>query len=59
MDAVERIITFLRGANKFWSIFITSLFDHLYGKTKSMKIGPPSVLTKEEEKAIIVLVLSM
>jgi hypothetical protein len=47
MDVVEKGITYLRGANKFWGIPITSLFDHLYGKTKSRKIGPPGVLTKE------------
>ncbi len=47
MDVVEKNITYLREANKFWGIPITSLFDHLYEKTKSRKIGPPGVLTKE------------
>jgi hypothetical protein len=47
MDVVERGITSLQGANKFWGKRITSLFNHLYGKTISMKIGPPSVLTEE------------
>ncbi len=59
MDAVERGIIFLRGANKFWGLFVTSLFNHLYGKTRSKRIGPPGVLTKEEEEVIIALVLSM
>jgi hypothetical protein len=47
MDVVERGITSLRGTNKFWGKPVTSLSNHLYGKTRSKKIGPPSVLTKE------------
>jgi hypothetical protein len=39
MDVVERGITSLCGANKFWGILVTSLFDHLNGKTKSRKFG--------------------
>jgi hypothetical protein len=53
VDTIEKGITSLRGANKFWGIFVTSLFDHIYGKTGSRKIGPPCVLTKEEDEAII------
>ncbi len=59
MDEVERCFFFLRGVNKFWGIPITSLFDHLYGKTKNKKIGPPSVLIEEEDETIITWVLSM
>jgi hypothetical protein len=40
MDVVERGIIFLRGVNKFWGTPKASLFDHLYGKTESKKIGP-------------------
>jgi len=47
LDAVEKGITSLQRANKFWGIFVTSFSDHLYGKTKCRKIGPPCVLTKE------------
>jgi hypothetical protein len=43
----------------FWGILVTSLFDHLYGKVKSRKIGPPSVLTQEEDEAIFAWVLNM
>ncbi len=39
MDVVEKGIIFLWGVNKFWGIPIISLYDHLYGKTKSKKIG--------------------
>jgi hypothetical protein len=59
MDVVERGIISLQGANKFWGLFVTSLSNHQYGKTRSKKIGPPGVLTKEEDEVIIALVLSM
>ncbi len=39
MDAVEKGIISLWGVNKFWGILVISLSDHLYGKTKSRKIG--------------------
>ncbi len=59
MDVVERNITSLWGANKFWGIPITSLFDHLYGKTRSRKIGPLGVLMQKEDEVIIAWVLSI
>jgi hypothetical protein len=59
MDIVERSITSLQEANKFWGISVTSLFDHLYGKTRSKKIGPPGVLTKEKEEVIVAWVLNI
>jgi hypothetical protein len=59
MDVVERSIIFSWEANKFWGIPITSLFDHLYGKTRSRKIGPLGVLIEEEDKAIVAWVLNM
>jgi hypothetical protein len=59
LDVVERRIISLRWANKFWGMFITSFCNHLCGKTKSRKIGPPSVLIKEEDKVIIAWLLSM
>jgi hypothetical protein len=46
LDAVEKRITSLRRANKFWGIFVTSFSDHLYGKSRCRKIGPPCVSTK-------------
>jgi len=59
MDVVERGITSLRGANKFWGIPITSLSNHLNGKSKSKQIGPLGVLRKEEDDVVITCVLSM
>jgi hypothetical protein len=47
------------GVSKFWGILVTSFFDHLNGKTISRKIGPSSVLTKEEDEVVVALVLSM
>jgi hypothetical protein len=59
MDVVENKITSLWGANKFWGILVISLFNHLYGKTKSRKIGPLGVLTQEKDEIIVAWVLSM
>jgi len=47
------------GANKFWGILITSFFDHIYGKAKSRKIGPPNVIIQEKDEVIFACVLSM
>ncbi len=54
MDAIEHDITSLWGPDKFWGILVTSLSDHLNGKTKSRKIGPPGVLIEEEEGEVVV-----
>jgi hypothetical protein len=58
MEVIERNIISLLGANKFWGIPIISFFDHIYGKTRSRKIGPPCVPTKEN-KGIVAWVLNM
>jgi hypothetical protein len=50
---------FYGGANKFWGKLVISFFDHLNGKTRSKKIGPPNVLTDEEDETIVAWVLSM
>jgi len=49
MDAIENGTTSLRKANRHWNIPLTSLFDHLYGKTRSRKPRPVSVLTIKED----------
>ncbi len=41
---LKEVLLFYREINMFWGIPRTSLFDHLYGKAKSRKIEPPSVL---------------
>ncbi len=48
MDAIENG-TSLKKANRHWNIYLTSLFDHLYGKTRSRKLGPIGMLTLEKD----------
>ncbi len=59
MDVIECGITSIKGAIKFWGIFVISFFDHLNGKTRSRKIGPLGVLAKEEGQANVAWVLNM
>jgi transposase-like protein len=49
MDAIENGTTSLRKASKDWNIPLSSLFDHLYGKTRFRKPRPTCVLIVEEE----------
>jgi hypothetical protein len=49
MDAIKRGTHSLRRASKSWNIPMSSLADHLNGKTKSRKMAPKGVLTKKEE----------
>lgn len=58
MDGMERRLTFMKKVNKHWNIPMSSLFDHLNNKTKSMKIGPLDVLTKEDA-TIVAWILNM
>ncbi len=44
MDAIENGTTSLRKASRHWNIPFTSLFNHLYGKTRSKKPRLTSVL---------------
>jgi hypothetical protein len=47
MDIVERNITFFNKASKFFNIPLTSLFNHINGKTVSLKVGQFGVLSEE------------
>jgi len=49
MEVIERGTYSLRRPSKSWNIPMNSLANHLNGKTKSRKMGPRGVLTKEEE----------
>ncbi len=53
MDTMENCFTSLQKANQTWNIPFTSLSNHLTSKTRSMKHGPPSALTHEEDLAIV------
>ncbi len=59
MDVAEKNIIFFGGANKFWGILVTSLSNHLYGKTRSRKIGLLGVLTQEKDDIIVAWVWNM
>jgi hypothetical protein len=59
MDVIENGTTSLRNANMHWNIPFTSLFDHLYGKMKSRKIGPIGFLITEENQVVVAWVLFM
>jgi len=49
MDAIENGTTSLRKASRHLNIAFTSLFNHLYEKTRFKKPGPSCVLTKEKD----------
>jgi len=49
MDAIENGTTSLRKANRHWNIPFISLSNHLYGKTKSRKLGLVGMLTIKED----------
>ncbi len=59
MDAIKNGTTSLRKASRHWNILLTSLFDHLYGKTRSRKLGLIGVLTIEEDHAMVAWVFFM
>jgi hypothetical protein len=47
MDVVERGTHSLRRVNRLWNIPMSSLIDHLNGKTKSRKMGLKGMLIKK------------
>jgi hypothetical protein len=50
MDVMKRGVMSTRKVHKYWSILVTSLSNwYLNVKTISKKIGPPCVLSKEED----------
>jgi hypothetical protein len=59
MDVTERGTHSLRRANRSWNIPMSSLVDHLNGKTKSRKMGLGGVLIKEEYAIVITWTLTM
>jgi hypothetical protein len=53
MDVVERGTRSLRKANKSWNIPMSSLTNHLNGKTIFGNMGPGGVLIEEEDVVVI------
>jgi hypothetical protein len=49
----------LKKASWYWNIFLTSLLNHLTGKTISRKCGPPGVLLADEDATIIEWIFGM
>ncbi len=47
MDVVEKGTHSLRRVNRLWNIPMSSLIDHLNGKTKSRKMGLKGMLIKK------------
>jgi hypothetical protein len=59
MDVVERGDTSLNKTTKYWNILVTSLSDHLNGRTRCRKVGPQGMLIEHEDEAMVIWVLSM
>jgi len=53
MDVIERGTHSQRRPCKSWKIPMSSLVDHLNGKTTSKKMGPKCVLIKEQNVILI------
>ncbi len=59
MDAIENGTTSLGKVMKHWNIPLTSMSNHLNGKTHNRKCEPTSVLTKEEIHVVVTWTLAM
>jgi hypothetical protein len=60
MDVVDKgTHSFKEGKHGPWNIPMSSLSDHLNGKTRSKKMGPFGVLIKEKDPTMIAWTLTM
>jgi hypothetical protein len=59
MNVIENGTTSLRKASRHWNIPLTSLFNHLYRKTRSKKPRSIGVLIVEDNQVVVVWVLFM
>jgi hypothetical protein len=59
IDGFERGTHSLRKANMSWNIPMSSPFDHMSGKTRSIKMGPGGVLIEEKDSTMIAWTLTM
>lgn len=53
LDVMKKGVTSLKKANKHWNIPLTSLSNHLNGKTRSRKYGSLGVLIFDEIKFML------
>lgn len=59
VDVDKRGICSLRRASRSWNIPLSAFFYHLNGKTRSRKMGPRGVFTKEKDVVVIKWTLDM
>jgi hypothetical protein len=59
MDVVEKGTHSLRKASRTWNIFLSSLFDHLNGKTRFKKMGLTGVFIIKKDVEMINWTLAM
>jgi hypothetical protein len=59
MDVIENGTTSLGKVMKHWNIPLTSMSNHLNGKTHNRKCEATSVLTKEEDHVVVIWTLAM
>jgi len=49
----------LKKASKLWNILLSSLSNHLNGKTQTKKVGVGGILIVEKNVVIVILILAM
>jgi len=59
LKIIEQGISFIRRASQIFHVLLSSLFNHLIGWTQSKKMGPPGMLTEEEDATIYEWILVM
>jgi len=59
MEVIKKGSHSLKKANQSWNIPLTSLSNHLNGKTRSKKMGPTNVLIEEEDVVIVAWIITM
>jgi hypothetical protein len=59
MQVIKKGSHSLKKANWSWSIPLTTLCNHLHGKTRSKKMGPTNVLILDEHVVIVAWIITM
>jgi hypothetical protein len=59
MNVVKTCATSLMKVSKFWYIPLTSLSNHLNGRTRSKKVGLAGVVMNEKDKTFVIYILGM
>lgn len=54
---VENGTTSFKKVKRHWNILLTSLSNHLYGKTRSKKLGLTSMLIVKKDQIVVAWVL--